>query len=273
MALKKLASVDDINFSLTVGGERLVPAVVQDARSGEVLMLAYMNWESLEKSLASGETWFYSRSRRQLWHKGETSGHTQAIKSLYYDCDADAVLVLVEPQGPACHEGDWSCFHHPLAAAATDGVDINGAHGRDDTGERGGASDANDGPKAKEAGGAKEADGAKTAGSAEGAPGVGAATGATGLAAMFDLLLKVIAQRQEERPEGSYTAYLFNSGQDKILKKVGEETSEVIIASKNQSHDELVYEVSDLLYHLLVLLTYHQIPLADITRELRRRHQ
>lgn len=250
MALKKLASVDDVNFGLTVDDQKLVPVVVQDAKSGEVLMLAYMNRESLEKSLASGETWFYSRSRRGLWHKGETSGHTQAIKALYYDCDADALLALVEPRGPACHEGDWSCFHHPLATAAP--------------GDSDGTKDATS--LVALGRGESNAEGGGSAGAAL-SPGAGQ------LASMFDLLLKVIAQRQKERPEGSYTAYLFNSGQDKILKKVGEETSEVIIASKNQSHDEIVYEVSDLLYHLLVLLSYHQIPLEHIAEELRRRHR
>ncbi|SFI63175.1 phosphoribosyl-ATP pyrophosphohydrolase / phosphoribosyl-AMP cyclohydrolase [Thermoflavimicrobium dichotomicum] len=189
----------------------LVPAIVQDAKTKEVLTLAYMNRESLALTIESGETWFYSRSRQQLWHKGETSGHTQKVVSLHYDCDQDAVLVQVIPQGPACHTGAYSCFTE-MKHAKTDRFQI------------------------------------------------------------LTQLEQLIKERDEQRPEGAYTTYLFEKGLDKILKKVGEEAAEVIIAAKNQSHDELRYETADLLYHLLVLLQEAKLPLDEVLHELEKRH-
>jgi phosphoribosyl-ATP pyrophosphohydrolase/phosphoribosyl-AMP cyclohydrolase len=189
----------------------LVPAIVQDAVSKEVLTLAYMNKESLELTINQEETWFYSRSRQALWHKGETSGNTQKVVSMSYDCDADAILVQVIPSGPACHKGNYSCFA---------GVE----------GEAGNRFD------------------------------------------ILNRLESVIAAREAERPEGAYTTYLFEKGLDKILKKVGEETAEVIIAAKNRSQDELRYETADLLYHLLVLLREAKLPLDEVLNELERRH-
>lgn len=200
-------------------GQGLVPAIVQDAVSKEVLMLAYMNRESLGLTLESGETWFWSRSRSELWHKGATSGHIQKVRSLRYDCDGDTLLVTVEQAGPACHTGAYSCF-------------FNDASGKD------------------------------------------ASTGSQP-AGRFDILEKleaIIAQRDAERPEGAYTTYLFEKGVDKILKKVGEEAGEVIIAAKNRSHEELRYEVSDLFFHVMVLLREQKLPLDDIMAELARRH-
>jgi phosphoribosyl-ATP pyrophosphohydrolase/phosphoribosyl-AMP cyclohydrolase len=190
----------------------LIPAIVQDAATGRVLTLAYMNRESLERTLASGETWFYSRSRQSLWHKGETSGHTQAVRSISPDCDGDALLVLVEPRGPACHTGAETCF-------------------------------------------------------AETAPG--------GAAPVFDILRRLeerVAQRHGQRPEGAYTTYLFEKGLDKILKKLGEEATEVIIGGKNGDPSEVVYESADLLYHLLVLLRQQGVSLQDVLRELAARY-
>lgn len=201
----------------------LVPAIVQDASSKEVLMLAYMNRESLQRTLESGETWFWSRSRSELWHKGATSGHIQKVRSLAYDCDGDTLLVLVDQEGPACHTGRYTCFHHPVIPNGT-------------------------------------ADSVQNTDVAKG---------------RFDILGKlesVIAQRDAERPEGAYTTYLFEKGIDKILKKVGEETAEVIIAAKNRDNNELRYETSDLLFHLLVLLREAKLPLDEVMAELDRRH-
>ncbi|RKN75070.1 bifunctional phosphoribosyl-AMP cyclohydrolase/phosphoribosyl-ATP diphosphatase HisIE [Paenibacillus ginsengarvi] len=197
-------------------GQGLVPAIVQDAISKEVLMLAYMNAESLRQTLESGETWFWSRSRSELWHKGATSGHIQKVRSLSYDCDGDTLLVKVEQAGPACHTGAYSCFHNSVTGAE-----------EQPTGNR---------------------------------------------YDILDKLEEIIARRDAERPEGAYTTYLFEKGVDKILKKVGEEAAEVIIAAKNRSHEELRYEASDLIFHLLVLLREQKLPLDDLLAELGRRH-
>lgn len=196
----------------------LVPAVVQDAQSKEVLTLAYMNEASLKKSLESRETWFFSRSRGELWHKGETSGNTQHIVDMRYDCDQDALLVLVKPAGPACHKGNYSCFADSLMENDVD-------ESRPDR------------------------------------------------FAVFSELEFLIAKREAERPEGAYTTYLFREGVDKILKKVGEEAAEVIIASKNRDHGELKWEASDLFYHVLVLLREQKLPLDDVLKVLEERRQ
>ncbi|MCR2803936.1 bifunctional phosphoribosyl-AMP cyclohydrolase/phosphoribosyl-ATP diphosphatase HisIE [Paenibacillus soyae] len=198
----------------------LVPAVVQDAQSKEVLMLAYMNAESLQKSIESGSTWFWSRSRGELWNKGATSGHTQRIESMAYDCDGDTLLVRVVQQGPACHTGSYSCFFN--------GIEVQGED------------------RSKEAGADRFG--------------------------ILGRLESVIAERYAERPSGAYTTYLFEKGVDKILKKVGEESAEVIIAAKNQDNDELRSEASDLLFHLMVLLRERGLPLDEIMAELESRH-
>lgn len=189
----------------------LIPAIVQDAASKEVLTLAYMNRESYEKTIETKETWFYSRSRGELWHKGATSGNTQKVKAIRYDCDQDALVVLAEPSGPACHKGSYSCFS-PEKADAQDRFGI------------------------------------------------------------LNELESVIAKRQAEMPDGAYTTYLFREGVDKILKKVGEEAAEVIIAAKNRDHEELKWEAADLLYHLLVLLREQSLPLDDVLAVLAKRH-
>jgi phosphoribosyl-ATP pyrophosphohydrolase/phosphoribosyl-AMP cyclohydrolase len=187
--------------------EGLAPAVVQDSRTREVLMLAYMNREALARTLEEGETWFYSRSRGELWHKGATSGNLQSVRKVSLDCDFDTLLVEVVPAGPACHRGTYSCF----------GVE----------------------PR---------------------------------LEVFLLELTELIESRKETRPEGSYTAYLFDSGLDKILKKLGEEAAETIIAAKNESTAELVAEASDLIYHLLVLLAERGVSLQEVARELESRH-
>jgi phosphoribosyl-ATP pyrophosphohydrolase/phosphoribosyl-AMP cyclohydrolase len=201
----------------------LIPVVVQDAESREVLTVAYMNAESLRRTLASGETWFWSRSRAELWHKGETSGHTQRVVSIAVDCDNDALVALVAPSGPACHTGAPSCFHHALGSEN----EFDEARAR------------------------VESRPSRT------------------LGAMLAGLYALIESRRRERPEGSYTTYLFAQGLDKILKKVGEEAAETIIAAKNEDAPAaLVAEVSDLLYHVLVLLVERGVKLEEIECEL-----
>ncbi|MEF2248134.1 MULTISPECIES: bifunctional phosphoribosyl-AMP cyclohydrolase/phosphoribosyl-ATP diphosphatase HisIE [unclassified Paenibacillus] len=200
----------------------LVPAIVQDAQSKDILMLAYMNEESLHKSVSTGSTWFWSRSRGELWNKGATSGHTQQIVSMSYDCDGDTLLVTVKQKGPACHTGSYSCF--------TNSIEVEGSEGQFE------AAEGND---------------------------------------RFAMLGKVessIAARYAERPEGSYTSYLFDKGLDKILKKVGEEAAEVIIAAKNDDNDELRSEASDLIFHLMVLLRQQNLPLDELMKELSARY-
>lgn len=203
--------VDDIKFD----EKGLIPAIVQDNISKEVLTLAYMNQESLQKSIETNETWFYSRSRMELWHKGATSGNTQKIVEMRYDCDKDAILVLVEPAGPACHTGKYSCFNEQITSENVKKSDRY---------------------------------------------------------SILNVLEQLIAKREMEMPEGSYTTYLFEKGVDKILKKVGEEAAEVIIAAKNRDHDELKWEVADLLFHLLVLLREQKLPLDTVLEVLSERH-
>ncbi|MEH7440723.1 bifunctional phosphoribosyl-AMP cyclohydrolase/phosphoribosyl-ATP diphosphatase HisIE [Bacillus sp. JJ1122] len=196
----------------------LIPAVVQDASTREVLTVAYMNKESLEKSLETRETWFYSRSRQELWHKGGTSGNTQKIVEIKYDCDGDALVVLVEPAGPACHTGAVSCFSESLI--------------------------------------------------------IDEASANTASLSDFSVVLeleKTIRERERDMPEGAYTTYLFDKGVDKILKKVGEEAAEVIIAAKNRDPEELKWEAADLLYHLMVLLQEQKLPLKNVLEVLNKR--
>ena len=202
--------LEDVRFD-----ERgLVPAVVQDARTREVLTLAYMNEESLRRTLAEGETWFWSRSRSELWHKGATSGNTQRVVEVRLDCDADALVVLVEPRGPACHTGAVSCF---AGEAAED--------------ER----------------------------------------GADGIGVVLEELYEVVTARRREMPAGSYTTYLFEKGLNKILKKVGEEAAETIIAAKDEDRRALTAETADLVYHLVVLMVERGLTLGELGGELARR--
>jgi phosphoribosyl-ATP pyrophosphohydrolase/phosphoribosyl-AMP cyclohydrolase len=188
----------------------LLPAIVQDADSREVLTLAYMNAESLARTIETKETWFWSRSRNELWHKGATSGNTQQVVDLIHDCDSDALVVLVKPAGPACHTGARSCFGDSQVASGNLGV-------------------------------------------------------------LLDQLYDLIQERDKTRPANSYTTYLFNEGLDKILKKVGEESAETIIAAKNEGAEPLIAEVSDLLYHLIVLLVARGVSLEQVRGELSKR--
>jgi phosphoribosyl-ATP pyrophosphohydrolase/phosphoribosyl-AMP cyclohydrolase len=193
----------------------LIPAIIQDYQTKEVLMLGYMNEESIGKTIADEKVWFYSRSRQQLWLKGETSQNYLNLVELKYDCDQDALLILAQPDGPTCHTNEISCFHNSYVKK-----EMN-----------------------------NEVD-----------------------QILYKLQL-LINERKNNLPEDSYTTYLFEEGIDKILKKVGEEASEVIIASKNDDPSEVIYEVSDLIYHLLVLLRAQDIDLQEIYQELSKRFE
>ena len=190
----------------------LIPAIVQDVRTRKVLMLAWMNEESLRVSMEKELCCFWSRSRGELWLKGETSGNYQHIVSIATDCDRDTLLILAEPDGPACHLGTESCFEYPLWESSSRGdFTLSG-------------------------------------------------------------LMELLAGRKKDRPEGSYTTYLFDKGLDKILKKVGEESTEVIIAAKAEDKKETVYEIADLAYHVMVLMTQAGISLEEVRQELASRH-
>ena len=192
----------------------VIPAVVQDAETGEILMLAYMNEESLLKTLDTGQTHFWSRSRHEMWHKGSTSGHFQHVHRIVPDCDGDSLLVQVEQDGVACHTGNRTCFFSP-------------GH--------------KDGP------------------------------GTRPLSDVIGTLSRTIHSRYVEMPEGSYTTTLFRGGLDRILKKVGEEATEVVIGAKNRNREEIAWEVSDLVYHLMVMLEEEGVPLKMIVEELEKR--
>lgn len=199
--------IDEVSFD----EKGLVPAIVQDDTTGNVLMLAYMNKEALTKTLETKETWFFSRSRQELWNKGATSGNRQIVKRLSFDCDNDTILVQVEPKGPACHTGEISCFSETVFEEET---------------------------------------------------------------ANRQVVHEVIAEIKNRRSnpvEGSYTSYLFREGIDKVLKKVGEESSEVIIGAKNEDKAELTSELSDLIYHSLVLMEIADVDLSDVKNELLKR--
>ncbi len=200
-------NIDELKFD----EKGLIPAVVVDAVTKKVLTVAYMNKESLQISMEEGTTCFWSRSRKCLWRKGETSGNRQHIVSITADCDRDALTVLVNKDGPACHTGADSCFNEVIYEGESEAFSL-------------------------------------------------------------DALMKVIEGRKLEKKEGSYTTYLFEKGIDKILKKVGEECTEVIIAGKADDKAETVYEISDLVYHVMVLMIEMGISLDDINRELASRH-
>ena len=203
-----MLQIEDLKFD----EKGLIPAIVVDAATRQVLTLAYMNRESLAISMEKELTCFWSRSRQELWLKGETSGNYQHIVSITADCDGDALLVMVEPDGPACHTGETSCFHNPIFQSET----------RQELSYAG--------------------------------------------------LMQLLEGRKQNKPEGSYTTYLFEKGLDKILKKVGEECTEVIIAAKAEDRAETIYEIADLAYHVMVLMTQQGIGLEEIRRELASRH-
>jgi phosphoribosyl-ATP pyrophosphohydrolase/phosphoribosyl-AMP cyclohydrolase len=200
-------NIDELKFDK----DGLIPAIVVDAISKKVLTLAYMNRESLEISLEKKLTCFYSRSRQKLWLKGETSGNYQHIKSITADCDKDALVVVVEKDGPACHMGTDSCFTAPVLESESEEFSLDG-------------------------------------------------------------LYSLLEGRKANMPEGSYTTYLFSKGIDKILKKIGEESTEVIIAGKANDNKETVYEIADLAYHVMVMMVEMGISLDDVRAELASRH-
>ena len=197
----------------------LIPAVAQDATSGEILMLAYMNEESIKMTLESGHATYFSRSRQELWEKGSHSGHLQLVKEILVDCDMDAIVLKIEQIGAACHTGHPSCFYRKIVDGKTveipTGLDTN--------------------PKI-----------------------------------LYDVY-NVIVDRVKNPKEGSYTNYLFDKGLDKILKKVGEECTEIVIAAKNPDKEEVKYEISDFLYHMMVLMAEKGVTWDEIVKELARR--
>ena len=211
----------------------LIPAVVQQHDTGEVLMVAYMNAESLAKTVETGYTWFWSRSRQKYWQKGESSGHVQKVHEIRYDCDADTLLVTVDQAGPgACHTGERSCFYRVL-------------------------------------GGVAEAAGADPAPGAAATPAPDASSpAAPDLGEVLAGLAGVLEQRKRDLPEGSYTAKLLAGPQDSLLKKIAEESGEVIMAAKDGDADHIRYEIGDLVYHLLVVMTREGITLDDLAAEL-----
>ena len=227
---------------LVYNSDGLIPAVIRERRTGNVLTLAYMNEESLRISLREGYTCFFSRSRRKLWRKGETSGNRQRITSVTADCDYDALLVEVEAEGPACHTGEESCFHNALYERASGGCD----------------------DLMKYESGADLGESAAAANGSE-----SAAAGNFNMQTLYDIVMK----RRAERPAGSYTTYLFDKGREKILKKVGEECAEVIIAAMKRDEGEIIYETADLCYHMLVLLCDAGIEPSAIIDELSRRRK
>ena len=191
----------------------LVPAIVQDYLDGTVLMMAWVNRESLQKTLDTKETWFWSRSRGELWHKGETSGHIQKVRSLRYDCDSDALLIGVQQVGVACHTGERSCFHQVDGEIAPPPADT------------------------------------------------------------LSQVFAVICDRRDNPTESSYTCQLLKTGDNKILKKLGEETVEVVMACKDDDSDAIAGEVADLLYHTLVALAHHRVDLKEVYRKLQDRRR
>jgi phosphoribosyl-AMP cyclohydrolase / phosphoribosyl-ATP pyrophosphohydrolase len=213
MAAIELVSADSIPTDAIKYDDRgLVPAIVQDYLDGTVLMMAWMNQESLQKTLSTGETWFWSRSRQEFWHKGATSGHTQKVKAIRYDCDSDALLVTVEQIGDvACHTGERSCFHQVNGNVTPPPADT------------------------------------------------------------LSQVFAVVCDRRDHPIEKSYTRTLFEGGDNKILKKIGEEAAEVVMACKDDDKDAIAGEVADLFFHSLVAIAHHGVDLKDVYRKLQDR--
>ena len=208
--LSQAIPIDKIRYN----DQGLVPAIAQDYLDGTILMMAWMNRESLAKTLETGETWYWSRSRQELWHKGATSGHIQKVKSMRYDCDSDAILITVEQIGDiACHTGERSCFHQVHDTKAAPPADT------------------------------------------------------------LSQLFSIICDRREHPQENSYTCKLFAGGDNKILKKIGEEAAEVVMACKDNEREGIASEVADLFYHALVAIAYHQVDLRDVYLKLQERRR
>ncbi len=236
---------------LTYDANGLIPAVIQDDDTGDVLMVAYMNAESLARTVETGYTWFWSRSRQKYWKKGESSGHVQAVRSVAYDCDADCLLIRVEQTGFACHTMQRSCFYRTLVE--TPGAVAAAAE----------AAEAAEGVSAE-------------SGSADAAPGAGVSFP---LGDALGGLWGVLQERKRELPEGSYTTKLLTGPQDKLLKKIAEESGEVIIAARDHAAGsdaggaQLTYEIADLFYHLLVVMTREGISPEALAAELEGRRK
>lgn len=205
--------INNVIKEIKFNDKGLVPVIAQDINTGEVLMLAYMNEEAIKKTLEEKIAHYYSRSRKKLWKKGETSGNIQKIKGFYYDCDKDSILIKVEQIGVACHTGNYSCFFNEILTGEVNKKEI-----------------------------------------------------------LKELYLN-IKDRKNNPKEGSYTNYLFEKGIDKILKKVGEESAEVIIGAKNRDKKEMIYEISDLIYHVMVLMVNESVTMEDIKSELKTRRK
>ena len=206
--------IDDLKFD----AKGLIPAVVQDKSTKEVLMVAYMNVEAIEKTIETGRATFWSRSRQKMWVKGETSGNFMYVEEMRVDCDGDCLVIFANPAGPACHTGNRSCFYRSVKDGKLENVeeteDLSGVMATDEA---------------------------------------------------------IVIDRKKNPEAGSYTNYLFDKGEDKILKKVGEEAAEVVIAGKNRSKDEISYEVADLIYHLTVMLVDNDMTWNDIYKEMKKR--
>ena len=199
---------------ITYNEQGLVPAITQDYLDGTVLMMAWMNKESLQKTIDTGEAWYWSRSRQELWHKGATSGHIQKVKTIRYDCDSDALLLGIEQIGDiACHKGERSCFHQIANSKSAPPADT------------------------------------------------------------LSELFKIISDRKEHPVAESYTCKLYEGGDNKILKKIGEEAAEVVMACKDDDPEQIVGEVADLFYHSLVALAYHNVNLRDVYKKLQERRR
>ncbi|MBV5259663.1 bifunctional phosphoribosyl-AMP cyclohydrolase/phosphoribosyl-ATP diphosphatase HisIE [Synechococcus moorigangaii CMS01] len=210
MSLQGAIPLDQVRFN----EQGLVPAIAQDYLDGTVLMLAWMNQESLKKTMETGEAWYWSRSRQELWHKGATSGHLQKVQSLRYDCDSDAILMAIEQIGDvACHTGERSCFHQVNATKSAPSADT--------------------------------------------------------LSEVFN----VIRDRRDNPKAESYTNSLFEAGDNKILKKIGEEAAEVVMACKDDDKDDIAGEVADLFYHALVAIAHHGVELRDVYKKLQDRRR
>jgi len=200
-------NTDEFIKNLKFDENGLIPAIVQDSVSGKVLMLGYMNREAVEKTIETRKTWFYSRSRKTLWNKGETSGNYHNVLDILYDCDNDALLIKVIPHGPTCHTNNYSCFYRNIEGR--EGLEKNKS-------------------------------------------------------SILQELYEVIMERKRLNPENSYVAKKFKEGIDRILKKVGEEAGEVIIAAKNGNKEEISWEIADLIFHLLLILGFYDMSLDDI---------
>ena len=239
---------DELMKTVKFDNNGLVPVIAQDYHSKHIRMLAYMNKEALEKTLETGDVYYYSRSRQKLWHKGEESGHFQHLKGMNVDCDGDTLLIQIEQVGGiSCHTGNVTCFYRNVDAAhTTRNIDDSQSSQQGDTDTKGSASvrpyDAN----------------------------IRGDEGSQSNSSFLSKLESVIKDRKENPVEGSYTNYLFREGLDKILKKVGEEATETIIAAKTK-RDDVIYEVSDLVYHLTVLLAELNISWEEIKTELEKR--